>query len=371
MRCYRFFLNTSLLLPCLLVATLSTPVPSNASSNASSNESHLKALYINYWAASSKKYKNNLFKLIDATSINAVVIDIKNEFGELAYISDINLAHDIGAHRKAFIKDHTLFLEPFKKRKLYTIARLSIFKDNLLAKQRPEWAVKDSENELWNDSQGLAWTDPFVDEVQEYNLQIAMDVMNMGFDEVHFDYIRFPGVNGLHFIEKNTLRNRVDAISIFLERNRAQMQASTVKVSVATYGYSCWNNNDTYIGHQVKELAGIVDYLSPMLYPSSFQLGIPGYRNPVNNPYEIVLYTLKRCAKSSGYPPEKFRPWLQAFKDYGFDRRVFGVHEIKQQIKAAVDSQASGWMLWNPASHYPIREVFETDQKTQSRITSP
>jgi len=357
MRCYRFFLNMSLLLPCLLAAVLST----SASSIASSNESHLQALYINYWAASSKKYKKNLFKLIDATSVNAVVIDIKNEFGELAYISDINLARSIGAHRKAFIKDHTSFLAPFKERNLYTIARLSIFKDHLLAKQRPEWAVKSGEKEIWHDSQGLAWTDPFVDEVQEYNLQIALDVMNMGFDEVHFDYIRFPGVNGLHFIEKNTLQNRVDAISIFLETNRAQMQSNLVKVSVATFGYSCWNSNDTYIGHQVKELAGIVDYLSPMLYPSSFQRGIPGYRNPVKTPYEIVLYTLKRCAKNSGYPPEKFRPWLQAFKDYGFDRRVFGTHEIKQQIRATVDSNASGWMLWNPASHYPIRDVFKTD----------
>lgn len=357
MQCYRFFLNTSFLLPCLLTALLYSP----ASSIASSNENQLKALYINYWAASSKKYKKNLFKLINATSINAVVIDIKNEFGELAYISDINLAHAIGAHRKAFIKDHISFLAPFKERNLYTIARLSIFKDHLLAKQRPEWAIKSSDKKLWYDLQGLAWTDPFVDEVQEYNLQIAMDVMNMGFDEIHFDYIRFPSVNGLHFIKENTLRNRVDAISNFLETNRTHILSSTVKVSVATYGYSCWNSNDTYIGHQVKELASLVDYVSPMLYPSSFQRGIPGYRNPVNNPYEIVLYTLKQCAKKSGYPPVKFRPWLQAFRDYGFDKRVFGAHEIKQQIKATVDANASGWMLWNPASHYPIRDVFETD----------
>jgi len=125
-----------------------------------------------------------------------------------------------------------------------------------------------------------------------------------------------------------------------------------VKTSIATYGYSCWNNGDTYIGHRIDQLAKVVDYISPMLYPSSFQVGIPGFEQAVNHPYEIVLHSLRSCAKKFKLPSERFRPWLQAFKDYSYDRRRFGAKQVLRQIEAAQQFNGAGWLLWNPASHF-------------------
>ncbi|NRB41016.1 MAG: GTP-binding protein [Pseudomonadales bacterium] len=313
---------------------------------------NIRALYINYWQNSQTAYKQQLLAQIEKNNINALVIDIKNEYGQLAYISDIALAEEIGAYKQAYIRDAKPFLKPYKQAGLYLIARIPVFKDDLLARKRPDLAILKADKSLWKDQQHLAWTDPFFDEVRQYHLQIVQSAVTMGFDEVHLDYIRFPGVNGLQFNQPNTQANRVQAISDLLKMLKKELEETGVKLSIATYGYVCWNRNDTYIGHQIQALVPLVDVIAPMLYPSSFQLGIPGHRNSVESPYAIVFKSLKHCAKQANISPSKFRPWLQAFKDYGFDKRVFNKALIQAQIKAADDTNSNGWMLWNPASRY-------------------
>jgi hypothetical protein len=113
-----------------------------------------------------------------------------------------------------------------------------------------------------------------------------------------------------------------------------------------------WNLNDTYIGQKLEALTSQLDYLDPMLYPSGFRFGIPGFPDPVAHPSEIVSLTLKRAAERTGLPPERFRPWLQAFRDYAFDHRAFGGAEIRAQIDAADKFGSDGWMLWNPHNVY-------------------
>jgi hypothetical protein len=110
--------------------------------------------------------------------------------------------------------------------------------------------------------------------------------------------------------------------------------------------------DDTGIGQRLEELAPELDYISPMLYPSAFQFGIPGYRDPVGHPYEIVLRSLEQARDRTHIPGNRFRPWLQAFPDYAFDRRNFGAAEIQSQISAADLFGSNGWMLWNPRNEY-------------------
>jgi hypothetical protein len=100
-----------------------------------------------------------------------------------------------------------------------------------------------------------------------------------------------------------------------------------------------------------------------MLYPSSFQFGIPGLRNPLNDCYRIVFASLERAKSRTGFSPLTFRPWLQAFADYAFDRRKFGKAELEQQIKAAQDSGASGWLLWDPKNRYSAEALSELAPK--------
>ncbi len=124
-------------------------------------------------------------------------------------------------------------------------------------------------------------------------------------------------------------------------------------VAADIFGYVLWNLDDTGIGQKIHETVNAVDVVSPMLYPSGYHLGIPNYRNPVQHPYEIVDLSLKRAQERTGVSPLRFRPWLQAFRDYAFRGGNFDEPRMRIQIKAAEDFGASGWMFWNPRNIYP------------------
>jgi len=144
----------------------------------------------------------------------------------------------------------------------------------------------------------------------------------------------------------------VGAVSEFLAEARKKLTPYNVFLAADIFGYVCWNLDDTGIGQRIEELAPLLDYISPMLYPSGFHYGIPDYRNPVMHPYEIVYLSLNRAKTRAGLSPIRFRPWLQAFTDYAFDRRPFGGKEIRTQINAAETFASDGWMLWNPHNVY-------------------
>jgi hypothetical protein len=164
--------------------------------------------------------------------------------------------------------------------------------------------------------------------------------------------MRFPDEPGPQYAIANTEANRVATISAFLRRARQQLQPYNVFISADLFGYVCWNTNDTNLGQRLEELAPLLDYLSPMLYPSGFQHGIPDHLMPLDHPYAIVYYSLRRALQRTAIPAVRFRPWLQAFKDYAFDRRPFTAAEVQSQIRAADDFGSHGWMLWNPANIY-------------------
>jgi hypothetical protein len=227
-----------------------------------------------------------------------------------------------------------------------------VFKDLPLALARPDLAVKTRAGAVWRDRENLAWTDPFRREVWEYDIDIAVEAARNGFDEIQFDYVRFPDAPDLVYSQPNTQQSRISAIGGFLAEARRRLGPYNVFLSADVFGYVCWNSNDTMIGQRLEDLVPLLDYVSPMLYPSSFQFGIPGYRFSVAYPYEIVSLSLERARQRTGLPPTRFRPWLQAFRDYAFDRRAFGGSEIRAQIAAAERFGSDGWMLWNPRNEY-------------------
>jgi hypothetical protein len=150
----------------------------------------------------------------------------------------------------------------------------------------------------------------------------------------------------------NTQETRTRAIMGFLDAARQRLLPYNVFLAVDVFGYVCWNVDDTHIGQRLEDIMPQVDYISPMLYPSGFQFGIPGYPNPVAHVYEVVRRSLDRVRERTHAPPVRVRPWLQAFKDYAFDHRDFGADEIRQQIRAAEEFGTDGWMLWNPRNVY-------------------
>jgi hypothetical protein len=311
-----------------------------------------RGLYLSFYGVGSKVLRGPALKLIEETELNALVIDVKGDRGMIPYRSSIPLAAEIGAQRIITVRDVEGLITHFKEKGIYLIARIVVFKDDLLAAARPELAVRTPAGGIWRDRENLAWVDPFRREVWEYNIRIAEEAARLGFDEIQFDYVRFPDRRGVVFSQPNTEANRVAAIGGFLAAARERLIPYNVFLSADLFGYVAWNQNDTDIGQTLAAVAPSVDYLSLMLYPSGFQFGIPGYRNPVQAPYETVHLTLKRASQRTGLPATRFRPWLQAFKDYAFDRRHFSDAEIRAQIRASEKFGSTGWMLWNPRNAY-------------------
>lgn len=312
-----------------------------------------KALYLSGYGVASKTLREAALGLLAETELNALVIDVKGDWGQLSHRSSIPLATEIGAQKIVPVKNLAELVAMLKKEGIYLIARIVVFKDDPLGRTRPDLAVKNFDGTIWRDREGLRWVDPFNHEVREYNLAVAEEAAGMGFDEIQFDYVRFPDRAGLKFSRPNTEANRVEAIGDFLAAARRRLIPYNVFLAADIFGYVCWNLNDTDIGQRLPDIAAHVDYLAPMLYPSGFQFGIPGYRNPVANPYQIISLSLERAHKRTGIPPLRFRPWLQAFRDYAFDRRSMAGQPLRDQIDAAENFGAHGWMLWNPANVYP------------------
>jgi hypothetical protein len=311
-----------------------------------------KALYLSFFGIGDRNLRESAIKLMQETDLNTLVIDVKGDRGMIPYRSSVALAAEVGAQRVITVREMSNLMKYLKERGIYTIARIVVFKDNPLASARPAWAVRTQSGEIWRDREHLSWVDPFNKEVWAYNIEIAIEAARYGFDEIQFDYVRFPDASGLQFSADNKEENRVKAISGFLAEARRRLLPFNVFVSADIFGYVCWNLNDTNIGQRLEDIAPHVDYLCPMLYPSGFQYGIPGYRIPVANPYQIVYLSLKRAQERTKLPPQCFRPWLQAFRDYAFDRRDFKDGEITSQIKAADGFGSDGWMFWNPRNNY-------------------
>jgi hypothetical protein len=311
-----------------------------------------KAVYLSVYGIGSAPLRTAALGLIDSTELNALVIDVKGDRGIIPYRSAIPLARTIGAQRVITVPDLPQLLARLKAQHIYAIARIVLFKDNLLATARSDLALHRRDGSLFRDREGLAWADPFSHEVWAHNIAIAMEAARAGFDEIQFDYARLPDTTGVVYSLPWTEQNREAAIDGFFTEARKRLVEYNVFLAADIFGYVCWNENDTRIGQKLEHLAGVVDYLSPMLYPSGFQFGIPGYRKPLDHPGEIVRLSLERARARTARPATAFRPWLQAFRDYAFDRRAFTPETIRKQIDAAEAFGADGWMLWNPQNQY-------------------
>lgn len=316
----------------------------------------VKAAYLTYYGVADKGIRGRVLDLLNRTELNGVVIDVKGDRGWIPYRTQVPLALENGAQGPVIIKEFDQMLADLKARGVYTIARIVVFKDNVLAHYKPEWAVIDTRTgQPWLDNERLAWLDPFREEVWDYAIAVAKEAAQKGFDEIQFDYVRFPTDGKLGaalYSRPNTRETRLPAIAGFLAKARRELAPMGVFVAADLFGYTAFNENDTDIGQRIEELAPHLDYFSPMVYPSGYHLGIPGTRNPVENPYKVVFESVKLIRKRSAHTPVKVRPWIQDFRDYAFDRRPFGVKEVQAQAKAATDAGAQGWMLWNPRNSY-------------------
>ena len=329
----------------------------------------IKALYLTFWGASnnSKTFKRAL-ELIDKTELNAVVVDVKNEYGSTLFWTHFKQANSYGAHLKRTNRNIEKFIATLKAHNIYTIARIVTFKDELQASNNYDYAIKknDANQTVWRNHDNMAWVDPFDVRSHNYTIAIAKEAARVGFDEINFDYVRFPAKQGLVLANKNTQHTRTKAIEKFLDSARKQLQPYGVFVSVDIYGNVCWSKDDNGIGQTIGSLSKHVDYLCPMLYPSGFATGSFGKKYPAKHPYIVVFRSIKHIQPK--IEPQRVRPWLQYFKDYTRSHVHYTKGHVQAQIKAANDTQTNGWMVWSPSSKYKI-EDFLPSKTTEDNVS--
>jgi hypothetical protein len=313
----------------------------------------VKALYLSSYGLASKNIREAAKEAIKLNNMNALVIDVKGDRGFVCFKVDIPLAEEAGAQKTILFKDMKAVVASLKEQGLYLIARIVVFKDDPLAAARPQWAVKTKGGGVFRDRERLRWIDPFQQGAWDYNIAIAKASAEAGFDEIQFDYVRFPDNRKVGFSKPTNQDSRTEAIAGFLKAAHRALAPYNVMVAADIFGYVMWNLDDTGIGQKVDAALNAVDVVCPMLYPSGYQFGIPKYKNPVQNTYEIVYLSLKRAQERTNANPLRFRPWLQAFRDYAFRGGDFKEEKMRIQIKAADKFGASGWMFWNPRNVYP------------------
>jgi hypothetical protein len=326
----------------------------------------VRATYMTYFAIGGDDYRQDMYRLLDTTEVNAVVIDVKGDYGLLSYRSQVPLAEQIGANSAPTIDDVDGLLRSLHQHGAYAIARIVVFKDNILARNGSraglDVGVKDRRSgEPWVDGEELAWVDPFQQAAWDYNTALAREAIDRGFDEVQFDYIRFAtdpspdgSVNDIQYSRPMTEANRVAALKSFLGQAHKAINEAGGFLSMDTFGYTTWWDDDGGIGQDLEVLADDIDYYCPMVYPSTFNAGLPGaipYPDVVSRPYDVVLQSLKHAQQKLAGKRLVVRPWLQYFDDYPWATKFrYDAAQIEAQKKAVVDSKSYGWMLWNAGS---------------------
>ncbi len=323
-----------------------------------------RGLYLTYYGVGNDDLASHVLHLADTSEINCVVIDIKGDRGWIAYRSSVPMVAEVGAQQQITMPDPKQFLTDLKKRGIYTIARIVVFKDNPLATARPDLAVINANTgRPWVDNEGLAWTDAMHEEVWDYNIALAVEAIEMGFDEVQFDYVRFPtdassgnSLDSIQLSRPNNEKNRVAAITGFLEKASKAIHAKGGLISVDVFGYVLWRNDDMGIGQKLEEIAKHVDYISPMVYPNLFWHGLPmeggakyGNQQAGLYPYEIVYESLKTAVRRIG--AAKLRPWLEYYDDY-ITGKSYTPADMEAQKRATYDNGIDGWLFWDPTNRF-------------------
>lgn len=317
---------------------------------------YLSASYIN------KKF-NDAVKLVEETELNAVVIDIKDDSGYITYQMDNDMAKEIGATTSC-IYDMPKMLETLHEKGIYVIARIVTLKDPLLAKKRPDLALKNKDGTLFKDNSGLGWVNPYLPEVWEYLESICVKCVEDGFDEVNLDYIRFStdkGMANVDFGEGSEDMTRIEVISKGIKGLCETVKPLGAFISCDVYGAIITSSVDAKIvGQAYREMARYLDYICPMVYPSHYGFGYYGLDYPDNHPYELVKQAMEDSKKTLSTIADDenkaiVRPWLQDFTASWLGAghyTKYGVKELRDQIDAVYDAGYNEWLLWNAGINY-------------------
>lgn len=314
----------------------------------------IRALYLTSGVAASKRF-DHFLRLLETTEVNALIIDLKDANGRLAFHPTTESIKQI-APKRVTIQDLTQRVAAIHARGGLAIARIAVFQDSWYADSHRSEALQLPGGSIWHDRLGYAWLDPASERVTQYAIDLALESAAIGFDEVNFDYIRFPSegprFHDIRYPRWDGKQKKREVIRAFARALDSGVRQRGIRTSADLFGQVLWNPDDLGIGQQFELLAPHFDVIAPMVYPSHYRRGFLGKSNPARFPYEIIRATLDRGFERLGKLPADvqpaIRPWLQDFSLGA----PYGAREVRLEQKASADAEATGWMLWNPRGRY-------------------
>jgi len=317
----------------------------------------VKGIYLTRYS-STKARINKYFRQVKGTEINAFVIDIKNIRGNLLFKSEAAAKHNPAANKSVMYKGDSIstLIEKAKKNNIYLIGRIVVFKDDLYAKYHPETAVMDNATgEIYLDRDKLRWVSPHNRKYWEYLVDLCKEAADIGFNEIQFDYIRFPDWKKTLNFKNKKGESKALTIQRFLKYAYAELKKKEVYVSADLFGLVSSASDGLNLGQYWEGISNVVDYVSPMIYPSHYAKGFGTIPVPDADPYTTVFISARDgvARNRNLITPAIIRPWIQDFTAFWVKGHInYGRKQVLDQIKALKDTGVDEYLLWNPKNRY-------------------
>ena len=319
-----------------------------------------RGIYLTKYSASNDRL-DKLIEMTKRTKINTFVIDVKDDKGHMLFSTEAAEKYSPEANKYATVKDIGALMKKLKENNIYTVARIVSFKDPTYTKQHPDRAIiyRDSGKPFTN-SDGLIWASAYDKVLWEYNLEVSKEAAEAGFNEIQFDYVRFPASDGGKLDKSLDYRNTAEeskpqVIQDYLIYARKQLTPFNVYISADVYGLVGSVADDMSLGQYWEAVSNAVDYICPMMYPSHYANGTYGLSVPDAYPYETVFHSTKdSVARNKNIEtPGTIRPWIQAFTAPWVRGYIkYSDKQIEDQIRALEDNGIKEYLLWNAGNSY-------------------
>jgi len=334
----------------------------------------VKGIYMTSWVAGTPSIRQGIIDLIEETELNSIIIDIKDDTGKISFKPDNPDLLALESYEER-IPDLKELIESLHKKNIYVIGRVAVFQDPFMTKARPELAVQKNDGSVWKDRKGLSFIDVGAKDHWDYIIMIAKDAYNQGFDEINFDYIRFPSdgqMTDIYFpfsedvIVADPINGKAKQVKNFFAYLDRSLSDTGMVTSADLFGMTTTNTDDLNIGQILEYAMPYFDYIAPMVYPSHYPKGFYGYQDVNAVPYEIIKISMGKAVErvnafkaetasttpnASFLPrlrPNQMRPWLQD-NDYPVH---YTPEMVRAQIQATYDVGLNSWMLWDAANTY-------------------
>ncbi len=343
----------------------------------------VKGIYMSACVAGSKKLREGLVAIATTTEINSIIIDVKDFSGKLSF-NPTNPALKPYVSPSCGAVDMAEFIRHLHSLNIYVIGRVTVFQDPFYTKVHPEAAIRRKSNGgLWTDKNGLSYIDPSSTQAWDHVIAIAEASYDIGFDEINFDYIRYPSDGNVSDISLPAKKggSKPEILESFFKYLHEHMSAKGIIASADLFGMTTTNYDDLGIGQVLERALPYFDYISPMVYPSHYPPDFNGWKNPNLVPYDLIYYVMKRGVERTrasstpihltgstrigtgtpilytkpSYDIQKLRPWIQDFNYGGY----YGPKEVRAQIQAAYDVGLTSWLIWNPSNKYTIEALYK------------